>query len=67
MGSAKENGNRAIWTSNEALTKIAMDYTILDITLAGQRLKIDVSEVVEKIMKKDNFDLDQLIEKAQLK
>ncbi|MCS5625347.1 MAG: hypothetical protein NZ748_05750 [Candidatus Marinimicrobia bacterium] len=67
MGSAKENGSRAIWTSNEALTKIAMDYNILDITLAGQRLKIDVSELVEMIMKKDNFDLDQLIEEAQLK
>lgn len=67
MGSAKENGNRAIWTSNEALTKIAMDYTILDITLAGQRLNLNVSETVESIMKKDNFDLDKLIEDAQLK
>ncbi len=67
MGSAKENGNRAIWTSNEALTKIAMDYTILDITLAGQRLCLDVSEVAETIMKKDDFDLDKLIEEAQMK
>ncbi|MBN4080794.1 TrmB family transcriptional regulator [Caldithrix abyssi] len=64
MGSAKETSNRAIWTSNEALTKIAMDYTILDITLAGQRLGLDVSEVAETIMQEDAFDLDKLIAEA---
>lgn len=66
MGSSKENNNRAIWTSNEALTKIAMDYTILDITLAGQRLDLDVTKATETIMKKNEFDLDKLIEEAKL-
>jgi len=67
MGSAKEIGSRTIWTSNEALTRIALDYTILDITLAGQRLGLDVKEVVETIMKKEHFNLDKLIKVAQKK
>lgn len=67
MGSASEKNGRAIWTSNPAITKIASDYIVLDITLAGQRLNIDINPTVKKIMQKDEFDLDKLIDQAQNK
>lgn len=64
MGSAQERDtNRAIWTNNEAITKIASDYIVLDITLAGQRLGIDVNPIVKRIMQRDEFDLENLIKK----
>ncbi len=65
MGSASDRNGRAIWTSNPAITKIASDYIVLDITLAGQRLGIDINPVVKNIMQKDEFDLDRLINQAQ--
>jgi sugar-specific transcriptional regulator TrmB len=67
MGSASEQNGHAIWTSNPAITKIASDYVVLDITLAGQRLGIDVNPIVKNIMQKDEFDLDRLIDQAQRK
>lgn len=67
MGSASEQNGRAIWTSNPAITKIASDYIVLDITLAGQRLDIDINPIVKNIMQKDEFDLDRLIDRAQSK
>ncbi|MFQ6677482.1 MAG: TrmB family transcriptional regulator [Fidelibacterota bacterium] len=65
MGSASKHNGRAIWTSNPAITKIASDYIVLDITLAGQRLDIDINPIVKNIMQKDEFDLDRLISQAQ--
>lgn len=42
MGSANaKSGSRAIWTDNKAITEIATNHIILDITLAAQRLKFD--------------------------
>ncbi len=67
MGSASEKNGRAIWTSNPAITKIASDYIVLDITLAGQRLDLDINPTVKNIMQKDEFDLDKLIDQAQSK
>lgn len=67
MGSASEQNGRAIWTSNPAITKIASDYIVLDITLAGQRLGKDFNPIVKNIMQKDEFDLDRLIDQAQKK
>jgi len=67
MGSASQQNGRAIWTSNPAITKIASDYIILDITLAGQRLDIDINPLVKNIMQKDEFDLDRLIDQAKSK
>lgn len=64
MGSASGHHNRAIYTSNPAITKIASNYIVLDITLAGHRLKLDVNPVVQDIMQKDEFDLDKLIKEA---
>ncbi len=65
MGSASKQNGRAIWASNPAITKIASDYIILDITLAGQRLGIDINPIVKNIMQKDEFDLDRLINQAK--
>ena len=67
MGSAADRNGRAIWTSNPAITKIALDYIVLDITLAGQRFDIDINPTVKSIMQKDKFDLDKLIDQAQSK
>jgi sugar-specific transcriptional regulator TrmB len=64
MGSAQGDHNRAIYTSNPAITKIASNYIVLDITLAGHRLKLDVNPIVQDIMQKDEFDLDKLIQEA---
>ncbi len=65
MGSASEQNGRAIWTSTPAITKIASNYIVLDITLAGQRLDIDINPIVKNIMQKDEFDLDRLIDQVQ--
>jgi hypothetical protein len=65
MGSSSQQSGRAVWTSNPAIMKIASDYIILDITLAGQRLGIDINPIVKKIMQKDEFDLDRLINQTK--
>jgi len=52
MGSASEQNGRAIWTSNPAITKIASNYIVLDITLAGQRLDIDINPIVKILCKR---------------
>ena len=65
MGSSSQQSARAVWTSNPAIMKIASDYIILDITLAGQRLGIDIHPIVKKIMQKDEFDLDRLINQTK--
>ncbi|MFQ6607371.1 MAG: TrmB family transcriptional regulator [Fidelibacterota bacterium] len=64
MGSAStKQNNRAIWTNNEAITEIAMNHMILDITLAGQRLGIEVNPIVQKMMKWSDFHLEEMIKK----
>ena len=65
MGSSSQQNGLAIWASNPAITKIASDYIILDITLAGQRLGIDINPIVKNIIQKDEFDLDRLINQAK--
>jgi len=54
--------NRAIWTNNEAITEIARNHIILDITLAGQRLNLDVDPIVQRMLKRADLHLDKLIE-----
>lgn len=62
MGSANsKNGNRAIWTNNEAITEIATNHIILDITLAAQRLKFDPNPIVKPMMKRPDLDLDDML------
>ncbi|MFQ6604672.1 MAG: TrmB family transcriptional regulator [Fidelibacterota bacterium] len=65
MGSAIVNKNsRAIWTQNQAITEIAMNHIILDITLAGQRLGFDPNPVVQRILKRPDLELDRLLEQS---
>ncbi len=62
MGSAKDNKNsRSILTQNEAITEIATNHIILDITLAGSRLSINIDPVVKRILKKPDIHLDSLL------
>ena len=62
MGSANsKNGNRAIWTDNEAITEIATNHIILDVTLAAQRLKFDPNPIVKLLMKRPELNLDDML------
>ena len=50
MGSArKHDDSRSIFTENQAITEIATDHLILDITLAGNRLGFDSTKIVSSL------------------
>lgn len=55
-------GSKAIWTNNEAITEIARNHIILDVTLAGQRLNFDPNPIVRRMMERADLHLDRLIE-----
>lgn len=62
MGSANsKNGNRAIWTDNKAITEIATNHIILDITLAAQRLNFDPNPIVKPMMNRPDLNLDDML------
>ena len=62
MGSTNsKNGNRAIWTNNDAITEIATNHIILDITLAAQRLNFDPNPAVKQMMKRPDLNLDDML------
>ena len=62
MGSAIETeDSRSIWTQNQAITEIAMNHIILDITLACPRLSFDPNPIVQRILRKPELELDQLL------
>ncbi len=62
MGSTVEhNDSRTIFTKNKAITEIATNHIILDITLAGQRLDFDPNPIVKKIMRRPDIRLDSLL------
>lgn len=62
MGStANSPDNRSIWTRNLAITEIAINHIILDITLAGQRLNFDPNPIVKRVMKRPDIQLDTLL------
>jgi sugar-specific transcriptional regulator TrmB len=63
MGSSSQQNGRAVWTSNPAIIKIASDYIILDITLAGQRLNFDPNPIVKQMMSKPDIHLENLLAK----
>ena len=68
MGSANmDDEQQIIWTQNRAVLTIAVNYIILDITLYGQRKKVDVSDTVMKLMTEKVDHLDQLIEETDRK
>ena len=63
MGPANmDEDEQAIWTQNEAVLKIAINYVVLDITLFGQRMKRETAATVLKIMPERVDDLDKMIE-----
>ena len=63
MGPANQDEDeQVIWTQNEAVLKIAINYIVLDITLFGQRMKRDTADTVLKIMPERVDHLDQMIE-----
>ncbi|MFQ6614325.1 MAG: TrmB family transcriptional regulator sugar-binding domain-containing protein, partial [Fidelibacterota bacterium] len=65
MGSsANRPDSRAIWTRNRAITEIATNHIILDITLAGQRLNFDPNPIVQRVMKRPDLQLDTLLADA---
>ena len=62
MGSAKDSdGSRSIYTQNDAITEIAVNHIILDITLAGQRLGFNPNPIVKRILKRPELHLEKLI------
>ena len=62
MGSAQSvEQSKAILTQNKAISEIAMNHIILDITLAGQRLGFDSTEYVKDIMRNPAEDLQSLL------
>ncbi|HCK99154.1 MAG TPA: hypothetical protein DHW42_03500 [Candidatus Marinimicrobia bacterium] len=68
MGSANmDKEQQVIWTQNRAVLTIALNYIILDITLYGQRKKMDVSDAVMRLMTEKVDHLDQLIEETNRK
>ena len=45
--------NQAIWTSNSAVLNISINNIILDLTLLGQRKKIEMDDILDKMLDKD--------------
>ena len=63
MGSArKHDDSRSIFTENQAITEIATDHLILDITLAGNRLGFDSTKIVSSILDESDVNLESLFE-----
>ena len=62
MGSAAEDdSDRAIWTQNKSITEIATDHIVLDITLAGIRLNFDSTPIVQRVMRRPEIHLNELL------
>ena len=62
MGSTKKTkDSKAILTQNLAINEIATNHIILDITLAGQRLGVDIKSFVTNIMRNPAEDLESLL------
>ena len=62
MGSTREHSkSQAIWTANKAITEIATNHIILDITLAGPRQDFDPNPIVKRLMHKPDLELDDML------
>jgi HTH-type transcriptional regulator, sugar sensing transcriptional regulator len=53
--------NKVAWTKNSAIVSIALNYIILDLTLLGQRFKLNVSSVLAEMLEGDIRVLDDLL------
>ncbi len=61
MGDADEKiPKKTAWTTNRAIVDIATNHVILDITLYGLRLNVDVNSVVKKMENGESDDLGKL-------
>jgi len=53
--------NKVAWTRNSAIVAIALNYIILDLTLFGQRYKLDLNPVVTEMLHGEIYNLDDLL------
>ncbi len=53
--------NKVAWTRNSAIVAIALNYIILDLTLFGQRYKIEMDPVISEMLQGDIHNLDDLL------
>jgi sugar-specific transcriptional regulator TrmB len=53
---------KLILVTDQKSTEIATNHIVLDITLAGQRLKFDPNPIVKRILKNPDLNLDHLID-----
>jgi len=63
MGEAdKHNLKKTAWTRNTAIVDIATNYIILDITLFGLRMNIEVGDTVSSMLKEGYDNLGKMLE-----
>ncbi len=63
MGEADEKlPKKTAWTTNKAIVDIATNHLILDITLSGLRLNLDVNEAVKNMMNRGSDRLDEMLQ-----
>ncbi len=53
--------NKVAWTRNSAIVAIALNYIILDLTLFGQRYKIEMNTVISDMLHGEIQNLDDLL------
>jgi len=58
--------NKVAWTRNPAIVSIAMNYIILDLTLFGQRYKLNLSGVISNMLEGDIHILDELLDEKHV-
>lgn len=62
MGEADEKlPKKTAWTTNKAIVDIATNHLVLDITLFGLRLKLDVDAAVQGMMNHGSDRLDEML------
>jgi len=65
MGPANgSEDEQTIWTQNKATLTIATNYLILDITLFGQRMNMDISHIIAGMLTDEFEKVDHLIQEA---
>ena len=63
MGEAdKKLPKKTAWTTNKAIVDIATNHLVLDITLSGLRLNLDVNEAVQNMMNHGSDRLDEMLQ-----
>jgi len=62
MGEADDKlPKKTAWTTNKAIVDIAANHIILDITLFGLRLSVDVNEAVQNMQNRESDKLGELL------